>query len=119
MIAGIPSAPAFAIGLAVGFVLQIAGLPAMMLGLGVYLPFYMSFTAALGMVAKLVYDAVCKARNCRKREALIASGAADVPSLEQMRARSDESGLVVASGLLGGESVVGVIIALSVVLMGV
>ena len=118
MIAGIPSAPAFAIGLTVGFVLQIAGLPAMMLGLGVYLPFYMSFTAALGMVAKLVYDAVCKARNRRKREALIASGAADVPSLEQMRARSDESGLVVASGLLGGESVVGVIIALSVVLMG-
>ena len=118
MIAGIPSAPAFAIGLTVGFVLQIAGLPAMMLGLGVYLPFYMSFTAALGMVAKLVYDAVCKARNRRKRDALIASGAADAPSLEQMRARSDESGLVVASGLLGGESVVGVIIALSVVLMG-
>lgn len=74
MIAGIPSAPAFAIGLTVGFVLQIAGLPAMMLGLGVYLPFYMSFTAALGMVAKLVYDAVCKARNRRKRDALIASG---------------------------------------------
>ena len=46
-------------------------------------------------------------------------GADEAPSLEEMRARSDESGLVVASGLLGGESVVGVIIALSVVLMGV
>lgn len=119
MIAGIPSVPAFAIGLVVGFVLQIAGLPAMMLGLGVYLPFYMSFTAALGMVAKLIYDAICKARHRRAREQLIAMGADEAPSLEEMRARSDESGLVVASGLLGGESVVGVIIALSVVLMGV
>ena len=119
MIAGIPSVPAFAIGLVVGFVLQIAGLPAMMLGLGVYLPFYMSFTAALGMVAKLIYDAICKARHRRARKQLIAMGADEAPSLEEMRARSDESGLVVASGLLGGESVVGVIIALSVVLMGV
>ena len=119
MIAGIPSVPAFAIGLVVGFVLQIAGLPAMMLGLGVYLPFYMSFTAALGMVAKLIYDAICKARHRRAREQLIAMGADEAPSLEEMRARSDESGLVVASGLLGGESVVGVIIALSVVLIGV
>ena len=119
MIAGIPSVPAFAIGLVVGFILQIVGLPAMMLGLGVYLPFYMSFTAALGMVAKLVYDAICKARHRRAREQLIAMGADEAPSLEQMRARSDESGLVVASGLLGGESVVGVVIALSVVLMGV
>ncbi len=119
MIAGIPSVPAFAIGLVVGFVLQIAGLPAMMLGLGVYLPFYMSFTAALGMVAKLIYNAICKARHRRAREQLIAMGADEAPSLEEMRARSDESGLVVASGLLGGESVVGVIIALSVVLMGV
>ncbi len=118
MVSGIPNVPAFAIGLAAGLVLQIAGLPAMMIGLGVYLPFYMSFTAALGMVAKLIYDAVCAARHRSERAKLIEQGAENVPSLEDMRAKSDETGLVVASGLLGGESFVGVIIALAAVVAG-
>ena len=34
----------------------------MMLGLGIYLPFYMSLTAFLGAMAKVAYDAVCKLR---------------------------------------------------------
>lgn len=118
MVSGIPNVPAFAVGLAAGLVLQIAGLPAMMIGLGVYLPFYMSFTAALGMVAKLIYDAVSAARHRSERAKLIEQGAENVPSLEDMRAKSDETGLVVASGLLGGESVVGVIIALAAVVAG-
>ncbi len=117
MVAGIPSVVSFGIGLAVGFVLQVAGLPAMMLGLGVYLPFYMSFTAFLGMVAKLVYDAVCKARN-RKRISRAAERKEACPSAEELAAQSDESGLVIASGLLGGESVIGVILALAAVAMG-
>ena len=118
MVSGIPNVPTFAVGLAAGLVLQLAGLHAMMVGLGVYLPFYMSFTAALGMAVKLIYDAVCTARHRSLRAKLVAQGAEDAPSLEDMRAKSDETGLVVASGLLGGESVVGVIIALAVVLMG-
>lgn len=118
MVSGIPNVPTFAVGLAAGLVLQLAGLHAMMVGLGVYLPFYMSFTAALGMAVKLIYDAVCAARHRSLRAKLVAQGAEDAPSLEDMRAKSDETGLVVASGLLGGESVVGVIIALAVVLMG-
>ena len=44
MVAGIPSIPAFAAGLAGGTILYCLGIPAMMLGLGVYLPFYMSLT---------------------------------------------------------------------------
>lgn len=118
MVSGIPNVPTFAVGLAAGLVLQLAGLHAMMVGLGVYLPFYMSFTAALGMAVKLIYDAVCAARHRSLRAKLVAQGAEDAPSLEDMRAKSNETGLVVASGLLGGESVVGVIIALAVVLMG-
>ena len=118
MVSGIPNVPTFAVGLAAGLVLQLAGLHAMMVGLGVYLPFYMSFTAALGMAVKLIYDAVCAARHRSLRAKLVAQGAEDAPSLEGMRAKSNETGLVVASGLLGGESVVGVIIALAVVLMG-
>ena len=99
MVSGIPSLPAFAIGLLAGVALYLLGLPAMMLGLGVYLPFYMSFTAFLGCVAHRAYTGVLKARG------------ADME-------RAQESGLVVASGLLGGESIVGVIIALAAVAGG-
>jgi uncharacterized oligopeptide transporter (OPT) family protein len=63
MISGIPSVPAFAIGLAAGIALYWAKLPAMMVGLGVYLPFYMSLTAFLGALAKLAYDAAWRRKN--------------------------------------------------------
>ncbi|HJF44268.1 OPT/YSL family transporter [Thermophilibacter provencensis] len=97
MVSGIPSVSGFVIGLLGGVALYWAGLPAMMFGLGVYLPFYMSLTAALGAGVRWVYERVCAAR-----------GVAD----------SEEKGVVVASGVLGGESIVGVVIALSSVLTG-
>lgn len=108
MVAGIPSVPAFLVGLAVGFALYLLGAPAMMLGLGIYLPFYMSLTAFLGAMAKMAYDAVC----ARRRAKLPPDEAAS-----RLKAQ-DETGLVVASGLLGGESVVGVVIALAAVAAG-
>ena len=108
MVAGIPSVPAFLVGLAVGFALYLLGAPAMMLGLGIYLPFYMSLTAVLGATAKMAYDAVC----ARRRAKLPPDEAA-----ARLKAQ-DETGLVVASGLLGGESVVGVVIALAAVAAG-
>ena len=108
MVAGIPSVPAFLVGLAVGFALYLLGAPAMMLGLGIYLPFYMSLTAFLGAMAKMAYDAVC----ARRRAKLPPDEAA-----ARLKAQ-DETGLVVASGLLGGESVVGVVIALVAVAAG-
>ncbi len=43
MVGGIPNITAFIIGLAAGFILYLVGIPSMMLGLGIYLPFYMSF----------------------------------------------------------------------------
>ncbi|MGQ5426710.1 OPT/YSL family transporter [Thermophilibacter sp. ZX-H3] len=97
MVSGIPSVPGFVIGLLGGIALYWAGLPAMMFGLGVYLPFYMSLTAALGAGVRWVYERVCAAR-----------GVED----------SEEKGVVVASGVLGGESIVGVVIALSSVIAG-
>lgn len=108
MVAGIPSVPAFLVGLAVGFALYLLGAPAMMLGLGIYLPFYMSLTAFLGAMAKMAYDAAC----ARRRAKLPPDEAAT-----RLKAQ-DETGLVVASGLLGGESVVGVVIALAAVAAG-
>ena len=97
MVSGIPSVPGFVIGLLGGIALYWAGLPAMMFGLGVYLPFYMSLTATLGAVVRWVYERVCRAR-----------GVAD----------PEEKGVVVASGVLGGESIVGVVIALASVVSG-
>ncbi len=93
MVSGIPSIPSFVIGLVAGIVLYCLGLPSMMVGLGVYLPFYMSLTAPIGALVKLVYDRVRKSKN-------------------------DEDGIVIASGLLGGESIVGVIVALVTVVSG-
>lgn len=101
MVSGVPSVEAFAIGIAAGMALQWAGLPAMMIGLGVYLPFYMSFTAFLGAMAKATFDAVQK-----RRQAGLSSD-----QRAQRQADAQETGLVVASGVLGGESIVGVILA--------
>ncbi len=104
MVGGIPSVPAFIVGIVAGLVLYIVGFPAMMLGLGVYLPFYMSFTAFVGALVKLVYDAVSKRRDAKLPE-----------DERSVRASSrDENGLLIASGLLGGESIVGIVLALVV-----
>lgn len=93
MISGIPSYPAFVVGLVAGIALYCLGIPSMMIGLGVYLPLYMSLTAPLGALAKVVWDRVSKGQG-------------------------EEDGVVVASGLLGGESIVGVIVALAAVISG-
>lgn len=104
LVQGIPVPAAFWIGLACGFVLYIAKLPAMMIGLGIYLPFYMSFTAFLGVLVKVAYDGICKIR----MKGLSSQEAAS------KKAREEESALVIASGALGGESIVGIILALVV-----
>lgn len=106
MVSGVPSVEAFVIGIVAGMVLQWAGLPAMMIGLGVYLPFYMSFTAFLGAMAKVAFDAMQK-----RRQAGLSP-----EQRGQRQADAQETGLVVASGVLGGESIVGVVLAMLAVL---
>ena len=102
MVSGIPNMPAFVMGLVAGIALYCLGLPSMMLGLGVYLPFYMSLSAPIGALVKLVYD---KVRGESPKDA-----AAELSH--------EDNGIIVASGLLGGESIVGVIIALVTVIAG-
>ena len=92
MVSGIPSPAAFGVGLVAGIALYAVGVPAMMLGLGVYLPFYMSITACIGAGIKFVYDRVRRAQGSEA---------------------GDEAGTIVASGVLGGESIIGVLIALA------
>lgn len=114
MISGIPCIEAFVIGLIAGFILHCVKLPSMLIGLGIYLPFYMSFTAFLGAMAKVIYDTVCKWR--RKKKA--AQDSLSETACEEYEKKQNETGLVVASGLLGGESIVGVLVALSAVIAG-
>ncbi|MFR2965198.1 MAG: OPT/YSL family transporter [Anaerovoracaceae bacterium] len=58
------------------------------MGLGVYLPFYLSATAAVGGAIRFVADKLA-------------------PKFE-----AEGRGTIIASGLLGGESIVGVVIAM-------
>lgn len=88
MVGGIPHMASFLIGLVAGCVLYILNFPVMTLGLGVYLPFYLSLTAFIGGAARFLVQKFA-------------------PQFEK-----GGNGMIIASGLLGGEAVVGVIIAL-------
>ena len=88
MVGGISNMTAFIIGLIAAAILYCVNFPVITLGLGVYLPFYMSATAAIGGAIRFITDRFA-------------------PSFE-----SDGKGTIIASGLLGGESIVGVIIAI-------
>ncbi len=89
MAGGIQNTEVFFIGLALATILYISGFyPVMTLGLGVYLPFYLSFTAFIGALLRFLLD---KLR----------------PTFEK-----SGKGTIIAAGLLGGEAVVGVIIAI-------
>ena len=113
MVSGIPSVPAFALGLVAGVALYCLGIPSMMLGLGVYLPFYMTLSASLGAAVKIAYDRVASIRNAR------ANGDATTNANTGTDETShEETGIIIASGVLGGESIVGVIIALASVASG-
>lgn len=113
MVSGIPSVSAFALGLVVGVALYCLGIPSMMLGLGVYLPFYMTLSASLGAAVKIAYDRVASIRNTRASGNVAANANTDAGETSH-----EETGIIVASGVLGGESIVGVIIALASVASG-
>lgn len=113
MVSGIPSVPAFVLGLVAGVALYCLGIPSMMLGLGVYLPFYMTLSASLGAAVKIAYDRVASIRNTRASGNVAANANTDADETSH-----EETGIIVASGVLGGESIVGVIIALASVASG-
>ena len=81
--------PAFLIGLVAAVILYWLNFPVMTLGLGVYLPFYMSMTAFIGGALRFCVEKF-------------------VPGWEERT----KNGEIIAAGVLGGEGVVGVIIAM-------
>lgn len=88
MVGGIPHMASFIIGLIVALVLYVLNFPVMTLGLGVYLPFYLSATAFIGGALRFITMK-------------------STPKFEE-----GGNGQIIAAGLLGGEAVVGVVIAL-------
>jgi uncharacterized oligopeptide transporter (OPT) family protein len=94
MVGGIPQLTSFIIGLILGCVLYCVNFPVMTLGLGVYLPFYLSATAFLGGALKFIIEKAAPTWNKKG------------------------TGLIIASGILGGEAVIGVIIALIQAIQG-
>ena len=93
MAGGIPHVGVFFGALAAGFVMALLKLPVMTLGLGVYLPFHMSASAGLGALVRIVVEH-------RHRD--------DDP---EAKAAREARWQAAASGLLGGESLVGVVTA--------
>ncbi|BCV23569.1 OPT/YSL family transporter [Gelria sp. Kuro-4] len=92
MVSGLPNPPAFLVGLVAGAVLYFLGVPGMTIGIGIYLPMFISTTAALGGLARWVVDKRWPGWN--------------------------ERGQLISSGFLGGEGVTGVVIALVRVFTG-
>ncbi|MGI6029227.1 MAG: OPT/YSL family transporter [Candidatus Heteroscillospira sp.] len=88
MVGGIAHLPSFIVGLVLSTVLYVIGLPVTTLGLGIYLPFYLSATAFVGGALSFVLSKVCP------------------------KVKESGNDTIVAAGMLGGEGVVGVVIAL-------
>ncbi len=88
MINGIGSPVVFGVAAAIGAALYLLGLRTATLGIGLFLPFTISAAVFLGGIIRFISDRL--------------SGK-----------KSDETGNVAASGLLGGEGITGVVIALA------
>lgn len=92
MVGGLPNTPAFFFGLMIGILIYLIGLPGMTLGIGMYLPMEISSAAFLGGMISLISV--------------------------KLNPKSKENGLVISSGLLGGEGITGVVLAIIRVLTG-
>lgn len=86
MVSGLPSLGAFIAGLIIGIILYLVNFPVMTVGIGIYLPMSISAAAFIGGVLKFF--------------------------VQKFKPDMDETGVLISSGMLGGEGVTGVIIAL-------
>ena len=89
MARGLDNSLAFGIGVAAGIILFLLRVPSATLGLGVYLPTYISSAMALGAVIMAVAKKTMKDKE-----------------------KADSNAALISSGLLGGEGITGVIIAI-------
>jgi len=86
MVGGLPNTPAFFFGLMIGILIYLMKLPGMTLGIGMYLPMEISTAAFVGGVISFIVG--------------------------KIKPESKETGMIVSSGLLGGEGITGVVLAI-------
>ncbi len=86
MVGGLPNTPAFFFGLVTGILIYLMKLPGMTLGIGMYLPMEISTAAFVGGVISFIVG--------------------------KINPKSKETGMIVSSGLLGGEGITGVVLAI-------
>lgn len=86
MVNGIGNPFVFWIAVSIGVILYLVKVPVMTLGLGMYLPFEISFAVFIGGFIRFIAD--------------------------KKRPESNETGNIAASGLLGGEGITGVTVAI-------
>ena len=83
---GFGSSSEFYIGIAIGLILFLLKVPASAIGLGIYLPSYLSIVVGLGYLLSMVVKRITKAE--------------------------ERTMSLISSGLLGGEGIAGVIVAI-------
>ena len=88
MVSGIGDSFVFLVAFLIGCLLYLKKVPAMIIGIGMLLPFHFSAIVLLGGLARLVLDFLLRKRAVKTTE-----------------------GNIIAAGLLGGEGITGVIIA--------
>ncbi len=86
MVSGLPNPPAFLAGLVLGIILYLFNIPGMTIGIGIYLPMFISAAAGLGGLLRVIVDRKWPDFNPRAQ--------------------------LISSGFLGGEGVTGVLIAI-------
>ncbi len=86
MVGGLPNTGAFVIGLVIGVALYLFNIPGMTLGIGIYLPMVISSAVFIGGAVGYI--------------------------VKKFKPQWDDKGVIVSSGMLGGEGVTGVIIAI-------
>ena len=86
MASGLGSSPVFYIGIALGLILFLVNVPASAIGLGIYLPSYISMIVGVGYIISAIVKKITKA--------------------------SDKTMNLISSGLLGGEGIAGVVVAI-------
>ncbi|SDK86572.1 OPT/YSL family transporter [Natronincola ferrireducens] len=93
MVGGLPNTFAFIVGLVLGVALYLFNIPGMTLGIGIYLPMFISTAVFLGGFLNFI--------------------------ISKIKPNTSDKGVIVSSGMLGGEGVTGVIIAIiKVITMG-
>jgi uncharacterized oligopeptide transporter (OPT) family protein len=86
MVGGLPNTVSFVIGLFIGLILYLLNLPGMTLGIGIYLPMTISTAAFIGGAIRFI--------------------------VSKVKPDFQDKGVIISSGMLGGEGVTGVLIAI-------